>query len=110
MLLNFWLYGCEFSLKSEIGPGLFLPHPNGVVLGALRIGSNCVIAQQVTLGKASVDPDTINDNKRPIIGNEVFIGPGAKVLGSVEIPDRANIPANKVVTLRTVNELKIRSL
>ena len=69
-----------------------MPHPNGIVFHPkARIGPNCLIFQQVTIGvtRAGQTP--------PIIGAHVDIGAGAKVLGSVRIGDHAVIGANAVV-------------
>jgi serine O-acetyltransferase len=70
---------------------LLIPHPNGIVIhpGA-RIGVNCLIFQQVTVG--------IRDERgSPEIGGHVDIGAGAKILGRVKIGDHARIGANAVV-------------
>lgn len=91
---RFWsaLTGAEIDLNTEIGGGLMLPHPNGVVIHPdVVLGPNCMIFQQVTLG-----------NNRgvfgvPRIGGHVDIGPGAKVLGPVRIGNHAVIGANAVV-------------
>ena len=55
------------------------------------IGDNCEIAQHVTIGGRSGHADV------PVIGNQVFIGAGAKVLGPIRIGDGAIIGANAVV-------------
>ncbi len=90
---RFWsiVTGADIPLDSQIGGGLLLPHPNGVVIhpGA-RIGPNCLIFQQVTIGTRAT-------NKLPTIGGHVDIGAGAKILGEVHIGDHACIGANAVV-------------
>ncbi|MCZ0811236.1 MAG: serine O-acetyltransferase [Pseudomonadota bacterium] len=92
---RFWslVTQAEIPLNCEIGGGLKLPHPNGVVIhpGA-RIGPNCIIFQQVTLGTSSTRSGV------PEIGGGVELGAGARVLGSVKIGDHAIIGANAVVT------------
>lgn len=75
---------------TDIGGGLYLPHGNVVVDGMVSIGQNCVIAPWVTIG-------TNGTVAGPRIGDDVFIGTGAKVLGAIEIGDRARIGANAVV-------------
>lgn len=93
-LLRLWnlLLGADFY--AQPGPGLLLPHPNGVVVhSGSRIGSNVTIMQQVTLGERS--PRTPG---APVIGDGAFIGAGAKVLGPVRIGERATVGANAVVT------------
>ena len=75
---------------SDIGPGLFIQHGFATVVAARRVGANCWINQQVTIGFTSADD-------RPTIGDDVFIYAGAKVLGDITIGDGARVGANAVV-------------
>jgi serine O-acetyltransferase len=77
---------------TEIGGGLYLPHGNVVVDGLVSIGRNCVIAPWVTIG-------TNGSVAGPRIGDDVFIGTGAKVLGAISVGDGAKIGANAVVLI-----------
>jgi serine O-acetyltransferase len=90
---RFWsaVTGADIPLNCQIGGGLQIPHPNGIVIhpGA-RIGPNCLIFQQVTIG-------TRKGEMLPVIGGHVDIGAGAKILGNVRIGDHAFIGANAVV-------------
>ena len=95
-MLNVIFFGIEVSPKVEIGGGLFLPHTVGTVIGAERIGKNVTIMQGVTLG--TKEPDFgFTVSTRPIIGDHVLIGAGAKVIGPVTVGDYAKIGANAVV-------------
>lgn len=98
--LNLVLFGLQISPRCEIGPGLFLPHPSGTVIGAWRIGSNVTLFQQVTLGAKEIDfafrPDLL-----PEICDNVTIGAGAKVLGGICLGNNTIVGANAVV-LRSV--------
>jgi serine O-acetyltransferase len=89
---HFWtaVTGAEIPLNCDIGGGLLIPHPNGIVIhpGA-RIGVNCLIFQQVTIGTRNSDA--------PIIEGHVDIGAGAKILGPVTIGAHARVGANAVV-------------
>jgi serine O-acetyltransferase len=78
--------------KMKIGPGLFIIHGNGTFVMADGIGDNCKIYQQVTIGNVDVDVGS-----RPIIGNNVTIYAGAKIVGKVRIGDNATIAANSLV-------------
>lgn len=80
----------------EIGPRLFIQHGFATNISAKRIGSDCWINQQVTIGYTF-------DSEPPVIGNGVRISAGAKVLGQIEIGDNAIIAANAAV-VKSVEE------
>lgn len=83
--------GADIPLNCQIEGGLMLPHPNGVVIhSGVRVGPNCMIFQQVTIG-------TRTASSLPVIGGHVDIGAGAKILGGVRIGEHASIGANAVV-------------
>jgi serine O-acetyltransferase len=84
------LYGLELMPGGKIGGGFYIAHPVGCVLVADRIGSNVTVIGQVTFG-------TRTDSRWPSIGDGVFVGAGARVLGGITIGDRAQIGANAVV-------------
>ena len=79
-----------------IGPRLFIQHGFATNISAKRIGSDCWINQQVTIGYTF-------DSEPPVIGNGVRISAGAKVLGQIEIGDNAIIAANAAV-VKSVEE------
>jgi serine O-acetyltransferase len=83
-------YGLEITVSSEIGGGLYIAHPYGMVIMPERIGRNCSIISNVTIGLR-------NERAFPLIGDDVFIGAGARVLGGIHIGDGARIGANAVV-------------
>ncbi len=90
---RFWsaVAGADIPLNSQLGGGLLLPHPNGIVLHPEAvIGPNCLLFQQVTLGKGP-KPGF------PILEGHVDVGAGAKILGGVRIGAHAIIGANAVV-------------
>lgn len=95
-LLNFILFGIEIAIRCEIGKGLYFPHTVGTVIGAERIGENTVIYHGVTLGAKEIDI-SYSDDKRPVIGNNIVIGSGAKILGGITLGDNIKIGANAVV-------------
>jgi len=76
---------------SKIGPGLFIQHGFCTIIAAAEIGENCWINQQVTIGFAKNAVDC------PVIGNDVTISAGAKVIGKVNIGENSKIGANAVV-------------
>ena len=95
-LANFMLFKLEVPALLDIGPGLVIPHPQGTVLGARSIGANATIFHQVTLG-GSVADFTFTPSLRPVIGDDVTISVGAKILGPVHLGDACVIGANAVV-------------
>lgn len=96
-LVNYSLFGLEIAARCRIGPGLFLPHTHGTVIGAFAIGANAVIYQGVTLGAKDLD-FTFDAAHRPVLGDNVIIGAGAVIIGGLMIGDGAKIGANAVVT------------
>jgi serine O-acetyltransferase len=90
---TFWsiITQSDIAIEARLGSGLMLPHPNGVVIHEdASIGDDCMIMQQVTVGM-------IGDSEVPSIGNRVYIGAGAKIIGKLAIGDGARIGANAVV-------------
>lgn len=91
---RFWSVVCaaDIPLNCQLGGGLLLVHPNGIVIHPDSIvGPNCLLMQQVTLGTGGKFPGT------PTLGGHVDVGAGAKILGGVVIGDHARIGANAVV-------------
>jgi serine O-acetyltransferase len=95
-ICNIVFFGLEVTPKCIIGKGLYLPHTVGTVIGAKIIGENVTIFQGVTLGAKYADTEFTIDS-RPVIGNDVIIGAGAKVLGNISIGNNSIISANSLV-------------
>jgi serine O-acetyltransferase len=93
---NIVLFGLEVTPRCEIGPGIFLPHPSGTVIGAWHIGSNAIILQGVTLGAKKMDLH-FDRRLRPEVGDNVVLGAGSKILGGIRIGDNVTVGANSVV-------------
>lgn len=74
----------------EIGGGLFIQHGFATMVSAETVGDNCWINQQVTIGFNG-------PGRAPIIGDNVMITCGAKVLGTITVGNNAVIGANAVV-------------
>jgi serine O-acetyltransferase len=94
--INIILFGVEYTPRTKIGYGLFMPHSNGIVIGAKDIGNYVTIFQGVTLGAKTFDLG-FTSKLRPSIGNHVTIGAGAKILGGVTLGDNSVVGANSVV-------------
>ena len=86
--------GVEIHPGAQLGRGLFIDHGMGVVIGETAVvGDNVTLFQGVTLGGTGKE----RGKRHPTVGNNVVIGTGAKVLGSITIGDNATIGANAVV-------------
>ena len=94
--------GIEIHPAAKIGNNFFMDHGLGIVIGeTTEIGENVTIYQGVTLGgiMPSIESESQRNQKRhPTIGNNVIIGSGAQILGSIKVGDNARIGANSVVT------------
>ena len=86
--------GIEIHPGAQIGPGLFIDHGMGVVIGeTAEIGANATLYHGVTLGGTSW-----NKGKRhPTLEDDVVVGAGAKILGPITIGARTRVGANAVV-------------
>lgn len=86
--------GIEIHPGAEIGRRFFIDHGEGVVIGETTIiGDDVLIYQQVTLGGTGKE----SGKRHPTLGNNVIVGAGAKVLGSITIGDNVRIGAGSVV-------------
>lgn len=96
--VNFYLYGIEIASACRIGPHFYMPHASGTVIGALSIGHHAVVYHQVTIGAKEI---MFSYEARPVVGDNVFIASGAKVIGAITIGDGCVIAANAVVNKST---------
>ena len=88
------LTGIEIHPGATIGPGLFIDHGMGVVIGeTAEVGADVTLYHGVTLGGTSMS----KGKRHPTIGDRVTIGAGAKVLGNILIGSDSRIGANAVV-------------
>jgi serine O-acetyltransferase len=88
------LTGVEIHPGARIGRGLFIDHGAGLVIGeTVVMGEHCVLFHNVTLGGTG----RYHGQRHPIVGDHVFIGTGATVLGPVHIGDYAKVGANAFV-------------
>jgi serine O-acetyltransferase len=88
--LNAICCNCIIGRGAEFGAGFVLIHSTGIVInGQVRGGTNVYLEHQVTIGAER--------RQSPVIGDDVFIGAGAKIIGSITIGDGARVGANAVV-------------
>lgn len=92
--LSRFLTGIEIHPAARIGPGLFIDHGMGVVIGeTTEIGSNVTLYQGVVLGGTGKE----KGKRHPTVGDNVVIATGASVLGSFRVGDNSRIGAGSVV-------------
>lgn len=90
---RFWsvVTAADIPINSRLGSGLLIPHPTGIVIHPdAEIGPDCLILSSVTIG-------TRGRPGVPVLGRNVNVGSGAKILGAIRIGDYAVIGANAVV-------------
>ena len=88
--LNAVFNNCIIGRGAEFGPRFVLIHATGVVInGEVRGGADVRVEHQVTIGAEG--------RRAPVLGDAVFIGAGAKIIGSVRVGNDARIGANAVV-------------
>jgi len=78
--------GIFISREAEIGPGLVIHTPYGICVGPTRIGANCTIGTGVLIAGGSRG-----------VGDNVYFGPGAKLIGDAKIGSNVVVVANSVV-------------
>jgi len=87
-------YGFEIDPNAQIGPGFYLTsHCSTVVIGPVRIGENCNIGHSVTIGRGIAG----TKKGRPTIGDNVWFGAGAVVVGKINIGNDVLVAPNSFV-------------
>jgi len=105
-------WGISINPAADIGPGLYVAHFGGIIIGPIVMGSDCNIAHQVTLGMRADGREGV-----PSFGDQVWIGVGSVVYGGIQIgsgvaiaphtvvsrsvPDRAMVAGNPMRVLST---------
>ncbi len=88
-------YGISIPYITKIGSGFVIGHFGGIVVSDKAvIGNNCTISHGVTIGKANRGKNL----GHPTIGDNVYMGAGAKIIGNIKVGNNVVIGANCVVT------------
>lgn len=85
--------GIHIDPRAEIGPGLYIGHFGGVMIGPVKMGADCNIAQHVTIGHRADGTSAV-----PVFGERVWVGVGAVVFGAIQIGDGVTIGPLTVVS------------
>ena len=88
---NKLLNGCVIGVGAEFGPGLVIMHPMGIVINSKVVGGD-----NITLESGVVIGD--EKGRSPSLGNDIFVGSGAKIIGDLRLGDGVKVGANAVVT------------
>lgn len=93
-------YGFQIYPETEIGEGLYLGHWGSLVINPkAKIGNNCNIAQGVTIGQQNRG----KNEGYPEIGDDVWIGPNAVLVGSIKIGNNVLVAPNAYVNFDVPN-------
>jgi serine O-acetyltransferase len=84
---------CDVDDSIQIGPGVYLSDRGYLILGPLRIGSGTLIHERVTIGVRAGDPG------KPVIGENVWIGPDCVIYGNLSVGDGASVLPGAVVSM-----------
>ena len=88
--LNVVFGHCIIGRNAQFGPGFVLIHSEGVVINsAVRGGCNIMVEHQVTIGAEK--------DRAPVLGDDIFLGAGARILGAVRVGSNVRVGANAVV-------------
>lgn len=87
------VFGISVSTNSDIGPGLYIGHFSSIFLHC-NAGRNLSVGQDVTIGYKGAGKST----RFPTLGDDVYVGTGARILGDIRVGHGCVIGANTVVT------------
>jgi serine O-acetyltransferase len=97
MVLDFFvqaLWGIEIPRTARVGPGLYIGHYGGITVSSVAvIGCDCNLSQGITIGVSGAG----TKRGAPIIGDNVYIAPGARLFGKITVGDNVKIGANAVI-------------
>jgi len=89
MFVGYWIQlatGVDIDPRADLGPGFVIHTPYGAMVGAVKMGANCIVQHGVAV-----------TNGAGRIGDNVYFGPGAKVIGRANIGNNVVVVANSLV-------------
>ena len=88
------LWGIEIPRSAKIGPGLYIGHYGGITVSSIAvIGRNCNLSQNITIGVSGAGAK----RGAPTLGDNVYVAPGARLVGKISIGNNVKIGANAVI-------------
>ena len=96
------LFGISISVNCEIGAGFYIGHFGGIVLYG-KLGRHCSIGQGVTIGAKGAG----KSNGWPELGDNVYVGAGAKIIGHIRVGNDVVIGANTVVVKNVPDRMRV---
>ena len=88
------LWGIEIPRSAKVGPGLYIGHYGGITVSSIAvIGRNCNLSQNITIGVSGAGAK----RGAPTLGDNVYVAPGARLVGKITIGDNVKIGANAVI-------------
>ena len=86
--------GYQIPFGTRIGPGLYLGHSGYLVINSKAvIGANCNLSAGVVIGEGGRG----DDKGSPVLGDYVYVAPGAKIVGRIRVGNNVSVGANAVV-------------
>lgn len=93
-LLIQMMWGIDIPRATRIGPGLYIGHYGGIIVSSAAVlGRDCNLSQSITIGVSGAG----DKRGAPIIGDNVYIAPGARLFGRIRIGNNVKIGANAVI-------------
>lgn len=92
-------YGFDIPYSVEIGPGLLIFHIGGIVFSAQKAGKNLTLSHCTTVGMIIKD----GQKQYPVIKDNVYIAPGAKVIGGINVGNNVAIGSNCVLNKSVID-------
>lgn len=89
------LTGIEVHYSADVGPGLYFAHTGSIIIAMrTKIGNNASVHQEVTFGG---EGKNVGDGGFPVVGDNVYVGAGVKIIGDVKVGNDVLIGCNAVV-------------
>lgn len=88
------IHHVHIDRRAQIGPGFFIMHRNGLFIGPVSIGANCVLHHNITIGQRVA----AGDQGVPRLGDNIWIGPGSTIYGDITVGDNVTISAGAVLS------------